>query len=109
MKRLCPTCHRTFTATATPEGVPDHTYCGEPCRHRHNERRRRPIIGLAVECAVCGASFWRITARKVLCPPPWPEEYWDPSPCAEEWQRRTAKARKDRWAARQLKTALAAA
>lgn len=97
----CPVCRRSFRPTAVPEGVPAHRYCSEPCRQRHADRRRRPIIGTVESCAVCGRPYWRITARKVLCPPAWPASYWDPSPCAEEWKRRQAKRRKEAWKRRQ--------
>lgn len=108
----CPRCLRAFD----PYGETNRrsTYCSETCRWAMGDERRTDDQGEWVRCPECDADSLAFDSRRVLCAPPSPARYCDPSPCTAAHQRRlaarAAKAYRDRRAeVERRQAALAAA
>ena len=103
----CVVCLRAYDATKAHSGGSERIYCSEPCRKRADDTRRRALPTDWRDCAECGTPFlcltlggkgrrnadgsWTESNGKVLCPPAWPAEYWDRSPCYGAHRRRLAR------------------
>lgn len=82
----CPHCLRAFD----PYGASNRrsTYCSETCRWALADERRFERPGEWLRCEECGIDSLAFDTRRVLCAPPWPARYCDPSPCAAAHKKR---------------------
>lgn len=103
----CVVCLRAYDAAKAHSGGSDRLYCAEACRKRADDSRRRSLPTQWRDCPECQVSFfcltvgqagrrqadgsWTSSTGKVLCPPAWPAEYWDRSPCYSAHRRRQAR------------------
>lgn len=103
----CVVCLRGYDAAKRHSGGSERIYCGEPCRKRADDTNRRALPTEWRHCPECGTGFlcltvggkrrrnadgtWTESVGKVLCPPAWPEEYWDRSPCYGAHRRRLSR------------------
>ena len=116
-RRHCVVCCRTWRAPAAREGAggvggPLRRYCGQSCRQRGGDPRRRGLWREWRWCAneECPGLFLAldlgdsVTPGQVVCPPPWPQPVFGRSACWLARRRQTARDASRRARARRAAT-----
>jgi hypothetical protein len=88
LTQWCLMCLRAYDPDENRVGGADQIWCSKACRLRGSSTRRANLPTEWRKCVVCATPFLclstgspRIPSGKVICPPRWPAEYWDTSPC----------------------------